>query len=63
RFHPRCGHARLKTPGAQGGPGAAAGLACDHDPPELLEARPGHFVRCHYWESVGPPVGTMRGHG
>jgi oligopeptide/dipeptide ABC transporter ATP-binding protein len=44
RFHPRCGHARLAAAGGQ--------PACDAESPALREVRPGHFVRCHYWESV-----------
>jgi oligopeptide/dipeptide ABC transporter ATP-binding protein len=40
RFHPRCDHARLPH--------------CGAEPPELREIVPGHFVRCHYAESLAP---------
>ncbi|MFM7034243.1 MAG: ABC transporter ATP-binding protein [Planctomycetia bacterium] len=40
RFHPRCEHARLPH--------------CGEEPPELREVAPGHFVRCHYAESLTP---------
>jgi oligopeptide/dipeptide ABC transporter ATP-binding protein len=41
RFHPRCAFARLPECGAA--------------MPELREVEPGHFVRCTYAESLGPP--------
>jgi peptide/nickel transport system ATP-binding protein len=46
RFHPRCAHARL---------GAAAGEPCDTVVPALREIAPGHLVRCHHAEALGPP--------
>jgi len=39
RFHPRCAYARLPH--------------CSLEMPELREISTGHFVRCHYAESLG----------
>jgi peptide/nickel transport system ATP-binding protein len=63
RFHPRCRHARLAA-----APAAGEQPACDRDAPDLLEARPGHLVRCPYWHAVRQeadrhPAGTMHSHG
>ena len=40
RFHPRCEYARLPH--------------CATEPADLREMTPGHFVRCHYAESLTP---------
>jgi len=41
RFHPRCAFARLPE--------------CSGDMPALRELEPGHFVRCSYADTLGPP--------
>jgi peptide/nickel transport system ATP-binding protein len=51
RFHPRCAFARL---------GPEAGVAaCDTVVPDLRAITPGHLVRCHHAEALGPPRPLM----
>ncbi len=36
---------------------------CRREAPPLIEAEPGHFVACHYWDSIDSAGGVARSYG